>query len=956
MKATPSFEWSSPSDDYSAAVSSLGGLRLTYTPISRSRSTKALTPLQSSSTRQSSAQLTKTRSTPSLPSRRLLANAPSPSTSCGSSTQYIALPHHLTRVPAPTSPEKIKKLPPLKLSLKEVLSVDGLPSGESEVSKEHGDDEEEDDDEEDLSDEDGERVAALGAFNTRHASRSLEARSQLRDANREKKKTIRRPRAATSFDDRLGEVFRNRLYLREKYDPFAAPPRPPRADAAPAAASKRRRRAKWKLDGSMWHPRKLYGNSHDYFETYESLRTVFDVDWAIASIQIGKLVERADMKGSSWIDEDGNGKHDAVDAAGQALWKHGRLIYGAFDYYAALFDTGKDIDGEVEIFQMSYNAFIEFSRDCGLLCSTLTQRDLDIIWTTVNALPRDLLVQKIDRFNHKRLMCRHEFLQALVRIAVAVFGLTSGASDVANLIEKLCQKLGEVLPPEALQDSNAFRKKRCYQELTETTLRRALPSLRSIFDVYSRANRNTASDLQDSQAMSIGEWLAMIEHVGLFQMGQVSFFGAKAIFKWSIIRACPDHSAQSERKLRHLNFMDFCEALVRLACVIALPTDAELEEAQAADAGEYLFALMDCGDVEQFVSERKTGWRSQPKQHVSRCVHHLISLLVRTVKQDVSTLGNAAGAVSQGEAQLFEERRRQGRTLHHVQSEASTLDGVRASQSIVRAKLLAALHRVEIFAVLTEEQIEALCSAMSQAVFNEGQWVFEQGDDGDAFFVITEGRAVVLRSEPNDQYEKELATLGEGAFFGERALLKNQVRYAGIQAETAQLYTVSVTREGCERALGAPLEQLIPDQYKLDAVELRERIAAMPLFESLTPTQIHLVAERCTEVKFQEGTDVIRQGDVGDALYIITRGTADVLRYPDAGVDSSEESGEKLLAQLDAWKAFGERALVRNETRYATVRATSMELHVMSINRDVVEKALGLKLSEVFKELDYEKK
>ena len=57
-------------------------------------------------------------------------------------------------------------------------------------------------------------------------------------------------------------------------------------------------------------------------------------------------------------------------------------------------------------------------------------------------------------------------------------------------------------------------------------------NLRSIFDVYARSNRNTADELQDSMAMSIGEWLAMLEHVGLFEMGQVSYFGAKMIFKW----------------------------------------------------------------------------------------------------------------------------------------------------------------------------------------------------------------------------------------------------------------------------------------------------------------------------------------------------------------------------------------------------------------------------------------
>ena len=57
--------------------------------------------------------------------------------------------------------------------------------------------------------------------------------------------------------------------------------------------------------------------------------------------------------------------------------------------------------------------------------------------------------------------------------------------------------------------------------------------------------------------------------------------------------------------MRHLTFADFCEALVRVACLMALPTDAELEASEARDAGEYLFALQDGDALEEFISSRK---------------------------------------------------------------------------------------------------------------------------------------------------------------------------------------------------------------------------------------------------------------------------------------------------------------------------------------------------------------
>jgi len=77
------------------------------------------------------------------------------------------------------------------------------------------------------------------------------------------------------------------------------------------------------------------------------------------------------------------------------------------------------------------------------------------------------------------------------------------------------------------------------------------------------------------------------------------------IYKWSIIRAKPSHSVASERKMRQHQFTDFLEALVRVACVIALPTDAELEAAGVHDAGEYLHALQDADELNDFVAKRK---------------------------------------------------------------------------------------------------------------------------------------------------------------------------------------------------------------------------------------------------------------------------------------------------------------------------------------------------------------
>ena len=54
--------------------------------------------------------------------------------------------------------------------------------------------------------------------------------------------------------------------------------------------------------------------------------------------------------------------------------------------------------------------------------------------------------------------------------------------------------------------------------------------------------------------------------------------------------------------------------------------------------------------------------------------------------------------------------------------------------------------------------------------------------------------------------------LAEGAYFGERALLKSDVRYAGVRASSAELHTMAITRTSFEAALG-PLQNYISDVY-----------------------------------------------------------------------------------------------------------------------------------------------
>ncbi|HUZ18423.1 MAG TPA: FAD-dependent oxidoreductase [Spirochaetia bacterium] len=71
-------------------------------------------------------------------------------------------------------------------------------------------------------------------------------------------------------------------------------------------------------------------------------------------------------------------------------------------------------------------------------------------------------------------------------------------------------------------------------------------------------------------------------------------------------------------------------------------------------------------------------------------------------------------------------------------------------------------------------------SGVSQAHFEPGQNVFEEGDLGDRVYIIIKGTAEVVRST-NGSGEQRLATLGSGQYFGEMALLNRAPRNATVR-------------------------------------------------------------------------------------------------------------------------------------------------------------------------------
>jgi len=76
--------------------------------------------------------------------------------------------------------------------------------------------------------------------------------------------------------------------------------------------------------------------------------------------------------------------------------------------------------------------------------------------------------------------------------------------------------------------------------------------------------------------------------------------------------------------------------------------------------------------------------------------------------------------------------------------------------------------------------IQAMFLRMEAVHYRAGEVVVHQGESGDYFYAITEGRCKVVRSSPSKPHGVRLAELGPGDCFGEEALISDSERNASV--------------------------------------------------------------------------------------------------------------------------------------------------------------------------------
>lgn len=92
-----------------------------------------------------------------------------------------------------------------------------------------------------------------------------------------------------------------------------------------------------------------------------------------------------------------------------------------------------------------------------------------------------------------------------------------------------------------------------------------------------------------------------------------------------------------------------------------------------------------------------------------------------------------------------------------------------------------------------------------------------------------------------------------------------------------------------------------------------ELLRAIPLFAKIEVSKLKLLAFTSERLTFETGQELCHQGDMGDAMYVIVEGSADVL------IDTP--GGPLKVAELQKNEFVGEIAILCDVPRTATVTA-----------------------------------
>ncbi|KAL3975298.1 ADP-ribosylation factor 6 [Sarotherodon galilaeus] len=105
------------------------------------------------------------------------------------------------------------------------------------------------------------------------------------------------------------------------------------------------------------------------------------------------------------------------------------------------------------------------------------------------------------------------------------------------------------------------------------------------------------------------------------------------------------------------------------------------------------------------------------------------------------------------------------------------------------------LRSVSLLANLPEDKLSKIVDCLEVEYYDKGEYVIREGEEGSTFYIIAQGKVKVTQTTEAHKLPQIINTLQRGDYFGEKALISDDVRSANIIADENGVECLVIDRE-----------------------------------------------------------------------------------------------------------------------------------------------------------------
>ncbi|KAG7481348.1 hypothetical protein MATL_G00065920 [Megalops atlanticus] len=112
------------------------------------------------------------------------------------------------------------------------------------------------------------------------------------------------------------------------------------------------------------------------------------------------------------------------------------------------------------------------------------------------------------------------------------------------------------------------------------------------------------------------------------------------------------------------------------------------------------------------------------------------------------------------------------------------------------------LRSVSLLAKLPDDKLNKIVDCLEMEYYDKGDYVIREGEEGSTFYIIAKGKIKVTQSMEGHEEPQTIKILQRGDYFGEKALISDDVRSANIIADENGVECLVIDRETFSQTVG----------------------------------------------------------------------------------------------------------------------------------------------------------